>query len=132
MQVTNMKIVQKIYWLKIPPVPPPFLKNEKHNTQFTLGLIFIVLAKFEMVTALHCTVHTCVFFLMIQKLIIIILNRELLVCFCRLRGLDNLKRKPYDAQISIRPIWTYVTANPCYTTNTNKHDNTTDKYYKHD
>ena len=26
---------------------------------------------------------------------------------------------------SVRPIWTYLTASPCYTTNTNKHDNTT-------
>ena len=32
---------------------------------------------------------------------------------------------------SVRSIWTYLTANPCYTTNTNKHDNTTNKYYKH-
>ena len=29
-------------------------------------------------------------------------------------------------------IWTYPTASPCYITNTNKHDNTTNKYYKHD
>ena len=27
---------------------------------------------------------------------------------------------------SVRSIWTYLTASPCYTTNTNKHDNTTD------
>ena len=33
---------------------------------------------------------------------------------------------------SVRSIWTYLTANPCYTTNTNKHNNTTNKYYKHD
>ena len=33
---------------------------------------------------------------------------------------------------SVRSIWTYLTASPCYTTNTNKHDNTTNKYYKHD
>jgi len=26
-------------------------------------------------------------------------------------------------------IWTYLTASPCCTTNTNKHDNTTNKYY---
>ena len=26
---------------------------------------------------------------------------------------------------SVRSIWTYLTASPCYTTNTNKHDNTT-------
>ena len=26
----------------------------------------------------------------------------------------------------------FMTASPCYTTNTNKHDNTTNKYYKHD
>ena len=32
---------------------------------------------------------------------------------------------------SVRSIWTYLTASPCYTTNTNKHDNTTNKYYKH-
>ena len=31
---------------------------------------------------------------------------------------------------SIRSIWTYLTASPCYTTN--KHDNPTNKYYKHD
>ena len=29
---------------------------------------------------------------------------------------------------SVRSIWTYLTASPCYTTNTNKHDNTTNKY----
>ena len=34
--------------------------------------------------------------------------------------------------ISVRSIWTYLTASPCCTTNTNKHDNTTNKYYKHD
>ena len=33
---------------------------------------------------------------------------------------------------SVRSIWTYLTASPCYTTNTNKHDNTTNKHYKHD
>ena len=33
---------------------------------------------------------------------------------------------------SIRSIWTYLTASPCYTTNTNKLDNTTNKYHKHD
>ena len=33
---------------------------------------------------------------------------------------------------SVRSNWTYLTASPCYTTNTNKHDNTTNKYYKHD
>ena len=32
---------------------------------------------------------------------------------------------------SIRSIWAYLTASPCYTTNINKHDNTTNKYYKH-
>ena len=29
----------------------------------------------------------------------------------------------------VRSIWTYLTASPCYTTNTNKHDYTTDIYY---
>ena len=33
---------------------------------------------------------------------------------------------------SVRSIWTYLTASPCYATNTNKHGNTTNKYYKHD
>ena len=33
---------------------------------------------------------------------------------------------------SVRSIWTYLRASPYYTTNTNKHDNTTNKYYKHD
>ena len=33
---------------------------------------------------------------------------------------------------SVRSIGTYPTASPCYTTNTNKCDNTTSKYYKHD
>ena len=32
--------------------------------------------------------------------------------------------------ISVRSIWTYLTASPCYTTNTNKHDSTTKRYYK--
>ena len=29
---------------------------------------------------------------------------------------------------SVRSIWTYLTASPCYTINTNKYDNTTNKY----
>ena len=33
---------------------------------------------------------------------------------------------------NVRSVSTYLTASPCYTTNTNKHDNTTNKYYKHD
>ena len=33
---------------------------------------------------------------------------------------------------SVRSIWTYLTASPCYTTKTNKHGNTTNKYYKID
>ena len=33
---------------------------------------------------------------------------------------------------SVRSIWTYLTASPCYTTNTNKHDYTTNRYYKHE
>ena len=33
---------------------------------------------------------------------------------------------------SVTSIWTYLTANPFYNTNTNKHDNTTNKYYQHD
>ena len=28
---------------------------------------------------------------------------------------------------SVRSIWTYLTASPCYTTNTNKHDFTTNR-----
>ena len=31
---------------------------------------------------------------------------------------------------SIRSIWTYLTASPCYSTNTSKHDDTTNRYYK--
>ena len=31
---------------------------------------------------------------------------------------------------SVRFIWTYLTASPCYTTNTNMHDYTTKIYYK--
>ena len=33
---------------------------------------------------------------------------------------------------SVRSILTYLTASPCYTTNTNKHDYTTNKYYKNE
>ena len=33
---------------------------------------------------------------------------------------------------SVRSIWTYLTASPCYTTNTNKHDYTTNRYYKYE
>ena len=33
---------------------------------------------------------------------------------------------------SVRSIWTYLTASPCYTTNTNKHDFTTNRFHKHD
>ena len=32
----------------------------------------------------------------------------------------------------VRSIWTCLIASPCYATNTNKHDNTTNKYYEHD
>ena len=32
---------------------------------------------------------------------------------------------------SVRSSWTYLTASPCYTTNTNKHDYTTNIYDKH-
>ena len=31
---------------------------------------------------------------------------------------------------SVRSIWTYVTASPCYTANKNKHDYATNRYYK--
>ena len=44
---------------------------------------------------------------------------------------SNLKTLIFK-DISVRFIWTYLTASPCYTTNINKHDNTTNKYYKHD
>ena len=30
---------------------------------------------------------------------------------------------------SVRSIWTYLTPSPCYTTDTNKHEKTTNKYY---
>ena len=33
---------------------------------------------------------------------------------------------------SVRSIWTYLTASACYTTNTNKHDYTTNRYCKHE
>ena len=33
---------------------------------------------------------------------------------------------------SVRSIWTYLTASPCYTTNTNNYNNTTNRYYKPD
>ena len=33
---------------------------------------------------------------------------------------------------SVRSTWTYLTASLCYTTNTNKHDYTTNRYYKHE
>ena len=33
---------------------------------------------------------------------------------------------------SIMSIWTCLTASPCYTTNTNKHGYTTNRYYKHE
>ena len=33
---------------------------------------------------------------------------------------------------SVRSIWTYLTAGPCYTTNTNMHDYTTKRYYKYE
>ena len=32
---------------------------------------------------------------------------------------------------SVRSIWIYLTASPCCTTNTNKHDCTTNRNYKH-
>ena len=33
---------------------------------------------------------------------------------------------------SFRFIWTYLTASPCYTTNTNKHDNATNRETERD
>ena len=33
---------------------------------------------------------------------------------------------------SVRSIWTYLTASPCYSTNTNKHGYTTNRYYERD
>ena len=31
---------------------------------------------------------------------------------------------------SVRSIWTYLTASPCYTTNTDKHDYPTNTYWR--
>ena len=53
--------------------------------------------------------------------------------YSRERERENSNSKtliPKDS--SVRSIWTYLKASPCYATNTNKHDNTTNKYYKHD
>ena len=47
--------------------------------------------------------------------------------------LENSNTKtliPKDS--SVRSVWTYLTASPCYTANTNKHDYTTNIYYKHE
>ena len=33
---------------------------------------------------------------------------------------------------SVRSVWTYLTDSPCYTTDTNKHDFATNRYYKHE
>ena len=33
---------------------------------------------------------------------------------------------------SVRSIWTCLTASPCYSTNTNKHGYTTNRYYERD
>ena len=33
---------------------------------------------------------------------------------------------------SVRSIWTYLTGSSCYTTNTNKHDYNTNRYYKYE
>ena len=51
----------------------------------------------------------------------------------RQRERENSKSKAVILRdSSVRSIRTYLTASPCYTTNTNKHGNTTNKYYKHD
>ena len=52
-------------------------------------------------------------------------------CICILNSNSNSKMFILKDS-SVRSIWTYLTASPCYTTNTHEHDNTTNKYYKHD
>ena len=51
--------------------------------------------------------------------------------FCgenKVMGNSNLNSKTLILKdSSVRSIWTYLTASPLYTTNTNKHDNTTNK-----
>ena len=52
------------------------------------------------------------------------------------RGVGERERENSKTLIfkdsNVRSIWTYLTASPCYTTNTNKHDNSTNKCNKHD
>ena len=42
-------------------------------------------------------------------------------------GCSNSKKTLIFKDSSVRSTWTYLTASPCYTTNTNKHDNTTNR-----
>ena len=44
----------------------------------------------------------------------------------------ELELENFNTQGQQRQVHLDLTASPCYTTNTNKHGNTTNKYYKHD
>ena len=46
------------------------------------------------------------------------------------RGGDSNSKILILKDSSVRSIWTYLTASPCYTTNSNKHNNTANRYYK--
>ena len=48
----------------------------------------------------------------------------------RERELDSQTLILKDSSVSC--IWTYLTASPCYTTNTNKHTYTTNIYYQYE
>ena len=47
-------------------------------------------------------------------------------------GLGGGGERELEKDSSIRSIWTYPTAGPCYTTSTNKHNYTTNRYCKHE
>ena len=50
----------------------------------------------------------------------------------KMRKERELEFGNFNKDSSVRSIWTYLTASPYYTTNINKHDYTTNGYYKHE
>ena len=72
----------------------------------------------------------------IQQLIISASLFRVLSSFHKIYPIRHTQRElklknPTLKDSSIRTICTYLTASPCYNTNTNKHNNTTNKHYEH-
>ena len=92
-------------------------------------------------THTHTHTHThripyCMTNYPIQQLIISASLFRVLSSFHKIYPIRHTQRElklknPTLKDSSIRTICTYLTASPCYNTNTNKHNNTTNKHYEH-